>query len=203
VFLAALLAAEPALATVPVVLAGVPMNGAILGARLVVPGPRLTGRVLSVRRFVEDWPPEAAPRFKARGALWDTSVFMGRAATLGKLAAQQAPAGAATTARLGPVVNTPRAPVPETLQRSPARMPASPWLQGLDGGLGVVAVRGSGWSAWSSPEQVMESLRDPHQLDRLLCRIHQHQQGIDPAQLRRRFRSEASQRSTPALYIAR
>jgi hypothetical protein len=64
-------------------------------------------------------------------------------------------------------------------------------------------VRGSGWSAWSSPEQVMESLRDPHQLDRLLCRIHQHQQGIDPAQLRRRFRSEASQRSTPALCIAR
>jgi len=152
-----LIAAEPALASAPVILAGVPMNGKILGERLVVPGSRLSGQVLSVGRLVERWPARHAARFKACGALWDTSVFLARAATLRRLIA-------------GKLANM--------------------LLPGPDH-LGVVAIHGSGWSAWNSPEQVMESLREPHEIERLLSRIYQRQHGIDRVPTRRQFRYEA------------
>jgi hypothetical protein len=45
--------------------------------------------------------------------------------------------------------------------------------------LGVVAVYGAGWSAWNSPEQVMDSIGDSPQLERLLSRIYRRQQSSE------------------------
>jgi mannose-1-phosphate guanylyltransferase len=194
--LAALAGAEAALATVPVILAGVPMNGTILGDRLVVPGSRRTGRVLSIRRLVEPVPSEHVQRFKALGALWDTSVFLSRAATLWRLVTRQMPGKDATTTPHDSPVSTARTPVTLTAGRSIAAKPVRACWQGLES-LGVIAVHGSGWSAWTSSEQVVDSLRDPHELEQLLSRIYQHQHGIDRVQLRRQFRYEAMQPSTP------
>jgi hypothetical protein len=180
--LAPLVAAEPALAEAPIILAGVPVNGSVLGERLVLPGPRRAGRVLSVRRMVEDVRPKDLHRFKELGALWDTSTFISRATTLWQLIAEATPSELAEST----------APAHQQLAASPA--PAL-W-HGLEG-LGVIAVQGSGWSAWTSSEQVMNSLRDPHDLEQLLSRIYQQQLGIDRPQMRRRFLFEAKQRSAP------
>lgn len=199
---APLAAAETALSKVPVILAGVPMNHAVLGDRLVVPGPPLTGRVRSVRRLVEHLPPEQVQRFKAKGALWDTSIYLARAATLWPLVAQQLPAEVAAGAGLGSDASPPRSSVQAAYRRTRVGQLATRRWQEIDG-FGVIAVRGSGWSAWTTPQQVMDSLRDPHELEQLLSRIYQHQHGIDRAQLRRRFRHEAMQRPASTVCIAR
>jgi hypothetical protein len=189
---APLLAAEPALATVAAVLAGVPMNGTVLGDRLVIPGPRRTGRVSSVQRMVEHVRPEHLRRFKEMGALWDTSTFISRAATLWQMVAEPLPGDLAVAAALQPAENPTRSPVPSAGGPALTAGPTAALWRGWEG-LGVVAAQGSGWSAWTSSEQVVDSLRDPHDLEQLLSRIYQQQQGIDRAQLRRRFRSEAAQ----------
>jgi mannose-1-phosphate guanylyltransferase len=198
--LASLGAAEPALATVPVILVGVPMNGAIAGERLVVPGPRRAGRVLSVRRLVEHLPPEDVQRWKASGALWDTSIVLARAETLWRLAMQKMPGDVATAAGLARVANTPGLSLSVLDRPTRAGKPASTRWQSLDD-LGVVAVHGSGWSAWSSPEQVMDSIRDPVELEKLLSRIYQQQWGLDRVQLRRQFRREARDWSVPSCAV--
>jgi hypothetical protein len=202
--LATLAGTEAALATVPVILAGVPMNGTMLGDRLVVPGPRRSGRVLSVRRLVEPVPSERIQRFRASGALWDTSVFLSRAATLWRLVSRRIPGEDTTATSHDSPPITARTSVTPTVGRSIAAKPVHAWWHGTED-LGVVAVHGSGWSAWTSSEQVVDSLRDPHELEQLLSRIYQHQHGIDRAQLRRQFRYEAMQPSTPrcAVLVAR
>jgi mannose-1-phosphate guanylyltransferase len=76
-------------------------------------------------------------------------------------------------------------------------------LQEVTKDLGVIPVHGSGWNAWSTPEQVMLSLSDPLDLDRLFSRIYQRQHGITHVQMRRRFRAEAKIREVPEQVIHR
>jgi hypothetical protein len=64
-----------------------------------------------------------------------------------------------------------------------------PWQETKE--VGVIPVHGSGWNEWRTPEQVMRSLNDPVDLDKLLSRIYQRQHGITQTQMRRRFRAEA------------
>jgi hypothetical protein len=87
-------------------------------------------------------------------------------------------------------------------QRMPATIHEGALWQGTKD-LGVIPVHGSGWNAWSTPEQVMNSLSDPLDIDRLLSRIYQRQHGITRAQMRRRFRAEARLREVPERAIHR
>ncbi len=162
-----LVAAGLALATSPIIVAGAAMNGVAAGGRIVVPGAALDGRVLSVLRLVEDASPSQARRLKARGALWDTCAFTARGADLWRLIAR-------------------KQRIPGSIQES------APWQGTKD--VGVIPVHGSGWNEWRTPEQVMRSLNDPVDLDRLLSRIYQRQHGITQTQMRRRFRAEAKVR---------
>jgi mannose-1-phosphate guanylyltransferase len=197
--LASLAAAENALTMVPIILAGVPINGEILGDRVLVPGPRLDGRVLSIRRVVEQVAAADIKRWKELGALWDTSIVIARAEALWHMAMHQMPADVATAAGLARAENAPALAFAAIRRRAAAEKSTSTVWQGDD--VGVIAVQGSGWSAWRSPEQVMDSLRDPLDLEQLLSRIYQHQWGIDRPHLRRQFRREAKDRWVPSCAV--
>ena len=198
-----LVAAGLALAASPIIVAGAAMNGAGAGDRIVVPGPGLDGRVLSVRRLVEHAAPSEVRQLKASGALWDTRAFAARAADLWKLAARKLPVRTAIVESLwaaGTMVSPDS--VEAAFQRMPATIHRGTLWQGTKD-LGVIPVHGSGWNVWSSPEQVMNSLSDPLDLDRLLSRIYQRQHGITRAQMRRGFRTEARIREVPDRVIHR
>ena len=197
-----LVAAGPALTTSPIIVAGAAMTGVVGGDRILVPGPSLGGRVLSVCRLVEQACPPEARRLRASGALWDTGAFTARAVELWKLAARKLPIRTAIVESLW----AGKMPSPESVgaafQRMPGTIQEGALWQGIKD-LGVIPVHGSGWDAWSSPEQVMSSLRDPLDLDRLLSRIYQRQHGITRSQMRRQFIAEARQREVPDRVIHR
>ena len=160
-----LVAAGLALATSPIVLAGVPMNGMDGGDRIVVPGPSLDGRVLSVSRLVEHASPSEAMRLKGSGALWDTSAFTARGADLWKLAARKLPMRTAIIESMWAGKMVSPESVGAAFQRMPGTIQEGTLWQGTRD-LGVIPVHGSGWDAWSDPEQVMNSLSGPLDLDR-------------------------------------
>ena len=197
-----LVAAGLALATGPIIVAGAAMTGVAGGERIVVPGPSLDGRVLSVCRLVERASPAEARRLRASGALWDTSAFTARAVDLWKLAARKLPMRTAIVESLW----AEKTPSPESVgaafQRMPGTIQGGALWQGIKD-VGVIPVHGSGWDAWSNPERVMNSLPDPLELDRLFSRIYQRQHGITRAQMRRRFREEARRREVPERVIHR
>lgn len=193
-----LIAAEPALSSIPVLVAGAAMNGRIVGERLMVPGPRLAGRVLSVERSVASVPPTQAGRLQAQGALWDTSVFAAHAISFWKMAARALPTEAGIIANLWAAAPASFSSIGAAFRTMPNTKPAAVLWPGPRE-LGVVPVHGSGWNAWSSPEQVLDSLNEPYELDRLLFRIYQRQHGMDRAQTRERFRFEARQQPAPCL----
>jgi mannose-1-phosphate guanylyltransferase len=197
-----LVAASLALATSPIIVAGAAMTGVNGGERIVVPGPSLDGRVLSVRRLVEQASRSEARRLKARGALWDTSAFTARVEDLWKLAARKLPMRTAIVERLWAGEMTSPESIVAAFQRMPGTIQEGALWQGTKD-LGVIPVNGSGWDAWSNPELVMNSLSDPLELDSLLSRIYQRQHGITRAQMRRRFRAEARLREIPERAIHR
>ena len=197
-----LVAAGLALARSPIILAGVAMTGVEGGDDIVVPGPGLDGRVFSVNKLVERASPSDARQLKGCGALWDTGAFTARAADLWKLAMRKLPIRTAMVENLwaGKVVS------PELVSAAFQRMPAtihegSLWQATKD--LGVIPVHGSGWNAWRTPEQVMNSFSNSFELDKLFSRIYQRQHGITRAQMRRRFRVEARLREVPERAIHR
>ncbi len=188
-----LVAAGLALATSPIILAGAVMTEVAASGRMVVPGAALDGRVQSVVRLVEDATPSQARRLKARGALWDTRAFTARGSDLWKLIARKLPTRAAIVESLWANAWVTPDSIGAAFQRIPATIHESaPWQEATD--LGVIPVHGSGWNEWRTPEQVMGSLNDPVDLDRLLSRIYQRQHGITRTQMRRRFRAEAKVR---------
>ncbi len=190
----ALMAAESALATIPVVLAGAAMSRGLAGDSLVVPGPPLDGGVLSVHRFAQVTSPAQARRLKLAGALWDTSTFTGRVRDLWGMAERELPKATRLLRGLWSEKAPSAAAMAAALRALPgSRQERAFWQE--PGALGVVPVHGSGWNAWCSSEQLMESLDDPLDLERLLSRIYQRQHGLTRAQLKRRFRSEARARA--------
>jgi mannose-1-phosphate guanylyltransferase len=197
-----LVAAGLALATTPIIMAGAAMTVVEDGDRIVVPGPSVDGRVLSFGKLVEHASPSDARRLKARGALWDTGAFTARVADLWKLAARKLPMRTAMVENLwaGKMVS------PELVSAAFQRMPAtihegSLWQGTKD--LGVIPVHGSGWTAWCTPEQVMNSFSNSFELDKLFSRIYQRHHGITHAQIRGQFRAEARLREVPERAIHR
>jgi len=197
-----LVAAGLALARSPIIAAGAAMTNVDSGERIFVPGPGLDGRVSSVLRLVERASRSDARRLKASGALWDTGAFTARAADLWKLAVRKLPLRTAIVESLWEGERASPDSVGAAFERMPATIHEGPlWQDGKD--LGVIPVHGSGWDAWNTPEQVMNSLGDPLELDRLLSRIYQRQHGITRVQMRRQFRAEARMRDVPERVIRR
>jgi len=191
-----LVAAGLALAASPIIIAGAAMTAAAGGNRLILPGPGLDGRVKSVDRLVQDATAAEIRRLKARGALWETGAFTAQATKLWKIAARKLPIRTSILERLWASPSPTSDSVVAAFQRMPTTIHEGPLWQGAKD-LGVIPVHGSGWSAWNTPEQVVNSLRDPLDLDRLLSRIYQRQHGITRAYMRRQFRAEARQREIP------
>jgi mannose-1-phosphate guanylyltransferase len=198
VLVSSLVTAALGLGNTPVILAGAAINGVRASDHSIVPGPRRDGRVFSIKRVVASASPAQLKRLRAEGALWDTSAFTGAAARVWKMLAEKLPTEAATIESLWAEDSTVLTSVGSAFRYMPEVAFGGIWWQGCKD-IGVVPVSGSGWNAWNSPEQVMDSLSDPHDLESVLARIYQRQQGIDRAQLRRRFRAEARLRRMTAV----
>ena len=152
----------------------------------IVPGRSLGGQVLSVAGLVESASSLQAAELAAAGALWNPSTIMARIEHLWYLAARHFPVQAEAVARLWAENGS--------LTRSVARacldMPAIDLGRGLLGGasnLATIAVHGTGWIDWTSPEQVLDSIQDPRELEDLLLRILQRQRASGRTQLRKGF----------------
>jgi mannose-1-phosphate guanylyltransferase len=197
-----LVAAGLALATSPIILAGVTMKGVEGGNRIVIPGSSLDGRVLSVQGLVEDASSAERTELKASGALWDTGAFTARAADLWQMAVRKLPIRASIVESLWAGKMASPDSVEAAFQSMPASIHEDALWQGTKN-LGVIPVHGSGWNAWRTPEQVINSLSKPLDLDRLLSRVYQRQHGITRSQMRRRFRAEAKLREVPDRAIHR
>lgn len=177
-------AARGAPAGLAVLAGAVPMStqaaddGDRLGDRLIVPGRRIEGGLFSVSRIVERAAPALSRRLRARGALWDTSALAGRAVDLWRLGAHNLPAEAEMIASLWSGRTASLSAVEAVFRHMPTgRAESRLWQSTKD--LAVLPVRGSGWSPWRSAEQVMDSIGDSPQLERLLSRIYRRQQSAE------------------------
>ncbi|MDE2491675.1 MAG: NTP transferase domain-containing protein [Elusimicrobia bacterium] len=128
----------------------------------IVPGSRLAGEAVLVRRFKEKPAPEEAAELHARGGLWNTMIVVARAAALWDLAREFQPAmierfdalrwwmgreeqdeAVALAYRGMPSVNFSRGVLE----------PAAPWTVALP-------MTGVEWSDWGRPERIVETLEE-------------------------------------------
>jgi mannose-1-phosphate guanylyltransferase len=127
----------------------------------VVPGARLRehpGANL-IDGFVEKPDRMTARRLLDAGALWNTFVMVGQARKLWDLAARRLPAQMRLFESYRAAIGTDRERA--ALERIYQLMPPSDFsadvLARADG-LAVVAISGSGWSDWGTPERILSSL---------------------------------------------
>lgn len=161
----------------PVILAGAAdgsFHGADQGDTLIVPGRGLGRGVRLISRFVERVSPVVSRRLRSKGAVWYTSAYTGRAADLWRLGARKLPAETTMIANLWSGRTATLNSVEAIFRHMPTgKADDTLWLEPKD--LAVLTVHGAGWSAWNSPEQVMDSIGDSPQLERLLSRIYRRQ----------------------------
>ena len=178
----AVVAANQSLDKAPVILVGVSSGHRRCSQAWILPGQPLGGRVFSVAGLAERASPVEAAELAAAGALWNTSTVVARAEHLWYLAARQLPMQAEAVARLwagkGSLANA-----AATACLMPSAELNSALLRGAKNSA-VIAVRGSGWTDWTSPEHVMDSIQDPRELELLLSRILLQQQATGRTQLR-------------------
>jgi mannose-1-phosphate guanylyltransferase len=181
----AVVAANHALDQAAVILVGVAGGHQRSKHGWIIPGQPLDGRIAAVAHLAEGVSPVLAAELTAAGALWNTSTVVGRAEHLWYLAALQLPMQAEAVARLwagkGSLANA-----AATACLMPDVELNGALLRGAKN-LATIAVRGSGWTDWTSPEQVMDSIEDPRELELLLSRILLHQRNIGRTELRPRF----------------
>jgi mannose-1-phosphate guanylyltransferase len=148
----------------------------------IVPGERIAGRdrdaVWNVRRFVEKPSEDVARRLRARGAVWNTFIATGPVAAFWDLARPRLPRHVhgfeQWAARAG------QAGCAERLHSVYAALPAANWSVDVvaptrSSHLGLVAMRGSGWSDWGSPRRVFESMEGSAELAALIERVQVHE----------------------------
>lgn len=178
--------------TAPVVLAGAARLAAAgdegdamddsLGDSLIVPGARLDGRLRAVSRLVDRPSPSQLHRLRARGALWDTGTFAAHASDLWRMAERSLPAEATMVAHLWSGRTASLSSVEAVFRHMPTGKVTSRLWQGPRD-LAVLPIHGAGWSAWRSPEEVLDSIGDSMDLERLLSRIYRGQQASDRARV--------------------
>lgn len=183
VLVGSLAAASPTLTTVPVILAGATV-GSGGGHHFVVPGTRLEGAVHALGGLVDHASPAQTERLKKTGALWNTSVFVARAADLWQLCARQMPEAAEVVLRLWAKHRKP----PSALAGIFSTMRGARLgdiLGSRKKDVGVLSVEGSDWTDWTTPEQVIDSLSEQGEVEWLLSRIFRRQQALGRTEWRR------------------
>jgi mannose-1-phosphate guanylyltransferase len=142
----------------------------------IVPGHALEGgpsALRAVRQFVEKPPPAvAASLLRARRALWNTFVSVGRAAAFFSLADLCVPAlSALFRAYAGAVDGPAERAVLEAIYERTAPSNFSRDVLERAPNLAVLPVEGSGWSDWGSPDRVFRSLEERGLLAPLQSRL--------------------------------
>jgi mannose-1-phosphate guanylyltransferase len=169
-----LVAANCALDDLSVVLFGV-AGGQRRGKQAwIVPGPSLRGPIFSVAGLMEGASPLQSAELVAAGALWNTSTMVARVECLWYQAARQFPLQAEAVARLW----AEKGSLARTVEKAYLNISSVESSRGLLSGakdLATIAVHGSGWTDWTSPEEVMDSIQDSSELEHLLARILEQQ----------------------------
>jgi mannose-1-phosphate guanylyltransferase len=184
-FVNSVVAASKALDQAEAILIGVTSRRRTGSQAWIVPGKPLCGRVLSVAQLGERASPLQAAQLAAAGTLWDTSTVVARVEHLWYLAARQLPLQAEAVACLwagGPSLAS--AAATACLELPAIRLNGA-LLRGVKD-LGVIPVHGSGWTEWTSTQDVIDSLEDRKELDLLLSRILARQRAAGRTELRRR-----------------
>ena len=131
----------------------------------IVPGPAFAAGVGNVERFVEKPEPALAHDLFRQGALWNSFVVAGRVRDLWALAVTHLPGDAAALEEAGEPGQLARLYLPER------QVDFSRAILERAVDLHVARVEGSGWTAWGTPERVLQSLEGSPALDVLLRRI--------------------------------
>ena len=190
-WLDSVVAASKALDQAGVILVGATGRHRKSNQAWIAPGKPLGGRIFSVERRGERASPVQAAQ-PAPGALWDTSTVVARAEYLWYLAARQMPMQAEAVACFW----AGRPSIASAAATSCLEMPAIELSGALLRGakdVGVIAVRGSGWTEWNSAQDVIDSLEDRRELDLILSRILARQRATGRTELRRRVRANSGQ----------
>ncbi len=140
----------------------------------IVPGAPVSALpgASTVRRFVEKPDVAQARSLLEGGALWNTFVMVGRAESFWTLASRLMPQQTRSMERYLMAVGSRReARVLEGVYEDLAAADFSRDVLARAPGLGVVAVDGSGWSDWGTPERLFESLRATSELTALERRM--------------------------------
>lgn len=119
-----------------------------------------TRSVRAVKIFLENPEPALAQLAYASGALWNTSLMVGKVDTLWNLGRRMLPTMMDFFERLSKVIDTPKEP--EVLRAIYERMPnlnfSRDLLARVSGETAVMEMKGVGWSDCGSPARVMEIL---------------------------------------------
>jgi mannose-1-phosphate guanylyltransferase len=186
----AVVAASKALDQAAVILVGVAGRPRIGGQAWIVPGRPLGRRIHSVARLEERASPERAAQLAAAGALRDTSTVVARVEHLWYLAARQLPMQAEAVACLWAGRPSLASAVATACLDMPAIQLNGALLRGAKD-LAVIPVRGSGWTEWTSAQDVIDSLEDRSEQDLLLSRILARQRTSGRTELRRRVQANS------------
>jgi mannose-1-phosphate guanylyltransferase len=130
------------------------------------------GEPHSVIRFVEKPSPPLARQLLRQGALWNTFLLVGKLRAIWDMVRTQRPRLASQFDRYADSIGRPEESVIlESIYGESDPVDFSRDILERAGGLGVVQVRGAGWSDWGSPERVLRSLRGTPDHERILARI--------------------------------
>ena len=183
-------AASKALDLAAVILLGVTGRHRTGRQAWIAPGRPLGGRILSVERWGERASPQQAAQLAAAGALWDTSTVVARVEHLWYLAARQLPMQAEAVACFWAGRPSLASAAATACLESPALQLNGALLRGAKD-LAVIPVHGSGWTEWTSVQDVIDSLEDRRELDLLLSRILARQRASGRTELRRRAQASS------------
>lgn len=124
-------------------------------------GPVRSGRVRSVRKFIEKPDAATALKTKARGGLWNSFVMTAQVDELWRMGHACFPEMMKLFELLGEVIGTPvEAPVLESIyQTLPQANFSSGLLQRMPENVAVMELKDVLWSDWGRPERIAESIR--------------------------------------------
>jgi hypothetical protein len=173
-FLRAFVSARGRLGMVPAVVLGAAVARPMSSGQWLLPGKRIGESLYSFREAHEPSTEEDSRRLMAQGAMWNTSTFVARARFLWQVLARVLPKQAESIIQLWRM----GWPASETLAHAvAAAAPGEPVLEHCEvllregDSIAVTKVEGSGFSDWSSPEEVLHSLPNPLERGWLLSRL--------------------------------
>ncbi|MBI3247688.1 MAG: NTP transferase domain-containing protein [Deltaproteobacteria bacterium] len=131
----------------------------------------------AVRKFWEKPSPADARALMARGALWNTFVFVAQSATLWRMFRRAAPDICNMFDTIRPMLSSPYATLltAHVYETMPSLNFSSGVCESLASSLRVLPVPECGWSDWGSAERILASLRQIGRLKEYSTRLTQRQ----------------------------